>query len=128
VAHITPGSNYPTGLAVDCFALYNIPLSVAFHGASVLLDHSMMSRDMPLYMLDDTEVDTSVDGAPTALVNGGNDEKTQAHFGPGAVFSPMDMSMTHGDAHVTPPVQDVHVPLSPPAVDLAGAARRRARG
>jgi len=72
-------------------------------------------------MLDDTVVDTSADDAPTALQNGANDDKTQAHNGnPGAIFSPMDVSMTHEGAVATPSVHDVHVPLCPPTADLAG--------
>jgi len=76
-------------------------------------------------MLDDTVVDTSADDAPTALENGANDEKTQAHDGnPGAILSPMDVSMTHEGALATPSVHGVHVPLYPPTVDMAGELAR----
>lgn len=72
--------------------MYNIPFSLIFSGVPGFLDHSVMPGDMPSYMLDDTVVDTSADDAPTALENGANDEKTQAHDGnPGAIFSPMDV-------------------------------------
>ena len=101
--------------------MYNIPLSLGFSGVPGFLDHSVMPGDVPSYMLDDTVVDTSADDAPTALVNCANDEKTQAHDGnPGAIFSPMDTSMTHEGAVATPSVQGVHVPLFSPTVDLAG--------
>ena len=80
---------------------------MAFHGVPEYVDHSIMPRDTPLYMLDNTVEDTSEDNAPTALANAGNDEKiqAQAHYGnPGAIFFPMDVSLTHEGALVTPPV------------------------
>ena len=91
------------------------------HGAPGYLDHSMMSRDTPLYMQINTVADTSADYAPTALEHAGNDEKTQAHDGnPGAVFSPMDESLTHEGTLVTPSVHGVHLPLFPPTAGVAG--------
>jgi hypothetical protein len=44
--------------------VYNTPFFVGFYGVPGLLGHSVMSRDMPLYMLDDTVEDRSEEMPP----------------------------------------------------------------
>ena len=94
-------------------------ISLEFQGAPGYLEHSMMSRDTPQYMLADTVQEGCSDSDATELDLSGSGEKTQAHCGhPGSSSSPMDESLTSMDALVTPSVQGGHVPLSPPTVDL----------